>query len=61
LEESVAAGEAPSISALVTRALERELTSELDELDQLFQEWIESGQVVVTEQDREWARQVLAR
>jgi hypothetical protein len=56
----VAAGEAPSISALVTKALEHELASGDDELTDLFRDWIASGELVVTEEDQEWARQVLA-
>lgn len=58
--QRVAAGEAPSISALVAHALERELAQEEDELDQLIRDWIEQGDVAISDEHREWARQVLA-
>jgi Arc/MetJ-type ribon-helix-helix transcriptional regulator len=58
-EEQVASGEAPSVSAVVTRALERDLLPAEDELDRLVRHWIETGQVTITEEHREWARRVL--
>ena len=57
--ERVASGRAQSLSALVTRALEHELNPTENELDELFREWIESGKVVVREENLEWARRVL--
>lgn len=59
VQEKVAAGEAPSVSAVVTRALERDLLQQEDELDQLVRRWIETGEVVIADEHREWARRVL--
>lgn len=58
-EEKVANGEASSVSAVVTQALARELDPGDDELTQLIREWIESGQLVISDENREWARKVL--
>jgi hypothetical protein len=58
-EEKVAAGGAPSLSALVARALQHELVPAEDELDELFRDWLASGKVVITEENRAWARKVL--
>ena len=58
-QAKVAAGEAPSLSAVVTRALERDLVSTEDELDQLIRHWIDAGELSITSEHREWANQVL--
>ena len=61
-EDRVAAGEAPSLSAVVTRALERDLApGSDDELDRLIQEWIATGQVTIADEVQAWADRVLAR
>lgn len=63
-EEQVARGDAPSVSAVVTRALERALappSDEDDELDRLIQQWIDAGEVTITDEDREWVNRVLSR
>lgn len=59
-EEKVAAGEASSVSALVAQALERNLTVIEDDLDRLITQWVDAGEVTITDEDRAWSRQVLA-
>jgi len=58
-EQRVARGDAPSISAIVTRALEHELDPGEDELSRTIRGWIESGEVVITAEDREWVQRAL--
>jgi hypothetical protein len=58
--ERVAAGAAPSLSAVVTQALAQQLV-ERDTFEQLVDEMLARGELVITNEDREWARQSLAR
>lgn len=55
----VAAGNAPSLSAAVARALEHELAQE-ESFERLVAQMLSTGELEITDADREWARQALA-
>lgn len=56
----VAAGQAPSLSAVVAQALAHELGQE-DAFERLVDDMLHTGELVISEEDRAWARQALAR
>jgi Arc/MetJ-type ribon-helix-helix transcriptional regulator len=58
--EKVETGEAPSLSAVFSDALAHDLDRE-DAFEQLVEQMIREGELTITDEDRAWARQVLAR
>lgn len=58
--KKVEEGEARSLSAVFATALERELERD-DAFERLVDQMVQRGELTITDEDRAWAKQVLAR